>query len=182
MEATMQGTSANARQLSSARLLKQAIISDLAFFIVEQSSRPDKAYAEHSTDLIQRLSLFDRLDSPAALEEFASLDGYYLGAPGEELFDCLALRKGRALKPYLEQSLYSGNAECSQKLGQSFTKPSDVLGGYALCATDQQQKAHLRILIGEIDAAKTCSDNDLAAIAASRRSSPAHTHKVWELW
>jgi hypothetical protein len=181
-EAIMRGTPANAQQLSTARLLKQAIISDLVSFIVEQGGRPEKAYAKQSEDLVQRLSLFDRLDSPAALEELASLSGYYLGARGEEVFDCLALRKGKALEPYLEQSIHSGNAECSQKLGPSFTKPSDVLGGYALCPTDQQQKAQLTTLIGEMDAAKTCSDNDLAAIAGSLRSSAPHTHKIWRLW
>jgi hypothetical protein len=61
------------------------------------------------------------------------MTGYYLGARDEELCDCLSLRKGKALEPYLVQALRNGNAECSQELGQCFTKPSDALRGYALC-------------------------------------------------
>jgi len=180
-EAITKSTPANGPQSSSA-LLKQAIISDLAFLIAEQSGRPDKAYEERSEDLVQQLSLFDRLDSTAALEEFASLSGYYFGARGQELFDCLSLRKGKAFEPYLEPYIRNGNAECSQKLGQSFTRPGNTLGGFASCPTDQELKARLTILMAEIDAAKTCSDSNLAAIAASSRASPPHPQKVWGLW
>jgi len=163
-----------AEQSSTARRLKRAIVSDLAHLIEEQTAG-GKASAGHSEYLVRQLSLFDPLGSPAALEAFAGLSGYYLGARGEELYDCLSLRKGKALKPYLEEYIHNGNAECTEELGQSFTKPSDALGGYALCPTGQQQKTHLATLIAEIDSAKTCSDSDLAAVAASPRPTPADT-------
>jgi hypothetical protein len=170
----MQGTPASAEQLSKARLLKRAIVSDLALFVTEESDRPDKAYAEQWKHLVRQLSSFDPLDSPAALEVFAGLSAYYVGARGEELYDCLSLRKGKALEPYLEQYIHNGNAECAQGLGQSFTKPSNALGGYALCPSDQQQIAHLTTLIAEIDSAKTCSDSSLAALTTRSEFFPPH--------
>jgi hypothetical protein len=170
-----QATPAPAEQLSTARVLKREIVSDLALFIQEQGVRSDKAYADHSAYLVRRLSLFDSLGSPEALAMFASLSGYYLGARGEELYDCLSLRKGKALEPYLEKYVRNGNAECSQELGQSFTKPSDALRGYALCPSGQQQKAHLTSLIAEIDSSQSCSDSKLAAVTASPQPSSADT-------
>jgi hypothetical protein len=160
----MQGTPAP-EQLSTAPLLKRAIVSDLALLIQEQGARSDKEYPVH------QLLSFDQLSSPEALGVFASLSGYYLGARGEELYDCLSLRKGKGLEPYLEQYLHNGNAECSQQLGQTFTTPSSALGGYPLCPDGRQQKAHLTTLIAELDSARTCSDSDLAAVAARLRLS-----------
>jgi hypothetical protein len=83
------------------------------------------------------------------------------------------LRKGKALEPYLDQYIHNGNAECSQELGQSFMKPSNALGGHALCPSSPQQRLHLTTLITEIDLAKRCSDSDLSAVIASPRPSPA---------
>jgi hypothetical protein len=170
-----QATPAPAEQLSTARMLKRTIVSNLALFAQEHTVRSDKAYADLSEYVVHQLSLFDPLDSPEALGVFAGLNGYYLSARGEALYDCLSLRKGKALEPYMEQYLGNGNAECSQELGQNFTKPSDALGGYALCPSGQQQKAHLVTLLAEIDSAKKCSDSELAAaIAAPRPSSFFH--------
>jgi hypothetical protein len=173
----MQGTPAQAEQLSTAPLLKRAIVSDLALLIQERSARSDKASSDHSEYPVRQLLSFDQLSSPAALGVFAGLSGYYLGAPGEELYDCLSLRKGKALEPYLEQYLHNGNAECSQELGQSFTRPSSALGGYALCPNGQQQKAHLITLIAQLDSARACSDTDLAAVAARLRLSAANMRR-----
>jgi hypothetical protein len=166
----MNGASRPAAQLPTALLLKRAIVSDLALFIQEQNGRPDKVYEY----LVRKLSSFDRLSSPEALAVFASLSGYYLGASGEELYDCLSLRKGKALEPYLERYIH-GNAECSQELGRSFTKSSAALGGYALCPNAQQQKVHLTTLIAEIDSAKLCSNGNLAAITTRARPFPLDT-------
>jgi hypothetical protein len=170
-----QATPAPAEQLSTARQLKRTIVSNLTLFTQEHTVRSDKAYADLSEYVVRQLSLFDPLDSPEALGVFAGLNGYYLSARGEALYDCLSLRKGKALEPYLEQYLSNGNAECSQELGQSFTKPSDALDGCALCPSGRQQKAHLTALIAEIDSAKKCSDSDLAAATAGPGSSSTVT-------
>ena len=175
----MQGTP-TPEQLSTAPLLKRAIVSNLALLIQEQGARSDKASAQQSEYPVHQLLSFDQLSSPEALGVLAGLSGYYLGAPGEELYDCLSLRKGRALEPYLEHYLHNGNAECSQELGQSFTRPSSALGGNALCPSGQQQKAHLTRLIAELDSAKTCPDSELVAFAARLRPAPPNTRRDTE--
>jgi hypothetical protein len=163
-EAAATPASAPTEQLSTARLLKRAIVSDLAIFTEEQSIDTNIAPTDHSKYVVSRLSLFDPLSSPEALSVFASLSGYYLGARGEKLYDCLALRKGKVLESFLEQYLRNGNPECLRELGQSFAKPSNALDGYALCPSDQQQRDHLTRLIAEIDAAKSCPDSEFASI------------------
>lgn len=163
-EAAATPASAPTEQLSTARLLKRAIVSDLAIFTEEQSIDTNIAPTDHSKYVVSRLSLFDPLSSPEALSVFASLSGYYLGAGAEKLYDCLALRKGKTLQSFLEPYLRDGNPECLRELGQSFAKPSNALDGYALCPSDQQQRDHLTRLIAEIDTAKSCPDREFASI------------------
>lgn len=170
-----QPTPVPAAQPSTARLLKRAIVANFALFVQEQTRRSDKAYAALSENVVRRLSLFDPLGTPEALGVLASLNGYYLGAPGEELYRCLALRKGKALEPYLEQYLHIGNPECSQELGPTFTKPSSALDGYALCPSDQQQKAHLATLIAAIYSASPCSDSEFVALSTGAQGPSAAT-------
>lgn len=163
-EAAATPASAPAKQLSTARLLKRAIVSDLAIFIEEHSVDTNTAPTDHSKYVVSRLALFEPLSAPEALSVFVSLSGYYLGARGEKLYDCLALRKGKALQSFLEQYLRDGNPECLRELGQSFAKPSNALDEYALCPSDQQQRDHLTRLIAEIDTAKPCPDSEFASI------------------
>ena len=53
-----------------------------------------------------------------------------------------------------------------RELGETFAQPSAALGGHALCATSTEEIAHLTALAAEIDAAKSCSDRQLAALSA----------------
>jgi hypothetical protein len=162
-----------AEELSTARLLKRAIVSDLAIFVDEQHTRSDKAYAEHSDYVVRHLSLFEPLHSPDALAVFAGLGGYYLGNRGEDIYHCLSLRKGKGLEPYLDRYLRKGNSECIQELGPNFAQPSDALRGNALCPSKAQQTAHITLLINEINAGDSCSDGELAALAGNTQSSAA---------
>jgi hypothetical protein len=164
-----------AQQSSTARLLKRAIVANLALFVQEQTGRSDKAHAALSETVARRLSLFDSLGSPEALGVLASLSGYYLGARGEELYRCLVLRKGKSLEPYLEHYLHNGNPECSQEQGPTFTKPSSALDGYALCRNDQQHKAHLATLIAAIYSASPCSDSEFAALSTGAQGPSSAT-------
>jgi hypothetical protein len=160
-------------ELSTATLLKRAIVSDLAIFVEEQQTRSDKAYASHSDYVVRHLLLFDPLQSPESLAIFASLSNYYLGDRGEDLYHCLSLRKGKNLEPYLNFYLRKGSTECIQELGPNFSRPSDALLGYALCPSDAQQKAHNTLLINEITAGDSCSNGELAALIGNTQSSAA---------
>src|SRR5271166_383354 len=109
---------------AQARLLKLAIVSDLAIYAQDESSQFSATSGDHTGYVVSRLSRFDSMNSPGALEVFASLSGYYLGASAEKLYYCLALRKGKPLETYLDQYLHNANAECLADLGQNFAKPS----------------------------------------------------------
>ncbi len=166
---TLPTKAAPSGQSSTPKLLKRAIVSDLAIFAQNQSLQRNTGYSDHMKYETSRLSLFDSMNSSEALSAFASLSGYYLGASGEKLYRCLALRKGRALEPYLEPYLRGGNPECVNELGQDFTKPSESLDGYTLCSTSQQVEKRLTELIAEIEARKSCTDSDLAQLTGGVR-------------
>ena len=129
-----QPTPVPAEQLPTARLLKRAIVSNLALF-VKENSRSDKAYAALSENVVLRLLLFDPLGSPEALGVLASLSGYYLGAGEQSSTVASCCEKARPWNHTWSSIL--GNPECSQELGTTFTKPSSALDGYALCPSDQ---------------------------------------------
>jgi len=153
----------------SAKLLKRAIVSDLAVFAQDHNLEPRTGYSDHMEYVASQLLLFDGMNSPEALSMFASLSDYYLGAPTEKLYQCLALRKGKALEPLLEHYLHDGNPECINELGQDFSKTSASLDGYALCSTSQQQEKRLTDLIARIDNGESCADSELAPISGSGR-------------
>jgi hypothetical protein len=149
-------------ELVTAKLLKRAIVADLAIYSQDQEPRSNGAYAEHMKYIVSQLSRFEQINSPEALDVFASLTGYYLGASGERLYECLAPRKGKAVKPQLEQYFQNGNPECLKELGRDFSKPSASLDGYAFCSTSQEQAERLKGLIAGIDNGQSCTDVDSA--------------------
>ena len=153
-------------QSGEAKLLKRAIVSDLAIYAQDQQLQPNGAYGDQ---IVSRLSRFDSMNSPEAFIVFASLSGYYLGTPAEKLYYCLALRKGRALEPYLEHYLHNASPECLSDLGQNFTRPSAALDGYAVCRSPEQQTQRLRNLIVDIDSGEYCTDSHLARLTRSVR-------------
>jgi hypothetical protein len=153
----------------TAKLLKRAIVLDLAVFAQDHDLRPRTGYSDHMEYVTSQLLLFGGLNSPEALSMFASLSGYYLGAPAEKLYQCLALREGKALEPLLQRYLHDGNPGCINELGQDFSKPSASLDGYALCSNSQQQEKRLIDLIARIDIGESCADSELARISATAR-------------
>jgi hypothetical protein len=153
----------------SAKLLKRAIVSDLAVFAQNHNLQPRAGYSDPMEYVTSQLLLFDGMNSPEALSMFASLSGYYLGAPPEKLYQCLALRKAKAVEPLLRHYLHYGNPECINELGQDFSKPSASLDGYALCSNSRQQEQRLTDLIARIDNGESCADSELARISGSGR-------------
>ena len=149
---------------STPRLFKEAIVSDLALYAQNPRNEGSHGFDEHSQYVVSRLLPFDHMNSPEALAVLASLNSYYLGARGEQAYNCLLLRKGKQIKPYLTQNAGSPNLECSRELGAGFEQPSAALGGLALCSSAQEQSRRLSNFIYEIDSSKPCSDEELRAI------------------
>jgi hypothetical protein len=149
---------------SPAKLLKLAIVSDLAVFVENRKPQAKTAYSDHMKYVTSQLSLFDGMNTPDSLGMLASLSGYYLGAPAEKLYECLALRKGKAIEPYLDQYLHNGNSQCLHDLGPDFGKPSASLDGRALCSDTQEVEERLIDLIAKINMGRSCADSELAEI------------------
>jgi hypothetical protein len=146
---------------STAQVLKQAIIAELA----RDATTPNETSASGNTRIVGLLAGFDRMNSTDDLRALADLSGYFLGIPAETLYDCLALRKGPALKPYLAQAPPQSAAACEH---EGFLRPNAALGGRAICVTSSDQAAHVTALIDEIDAGRSCSNTRFATLTANR--------------
>jgi hypothetical protein len=162
--ASTMAAAASTEQLSTARLLKRAIVSDLAIMIQEQGVGSGTEKPDHSKYMVSRLLLFDPMDSPEALGVFASLSGYYLGERADKVYQCLTLRRGKTIEPLLAEQSRGGDLECGRELGQKFERPSSALNGKALCRGGKDRAAFLAALMAEIDSGRVCSNDELAAI------------------
>jgi hypothetical protein len=98
------------------------------------------------------LLLFDSWNSDESLRVLASFSNYYLGEAFGGLYDCLVLRKGKAIRPYLEQALRSNSDECKKEFGE--TRPS-------LCRSSER-KERIGDILRRLDAGERCPDDELA--------------------
>jgi hypothetical protein len=96
--------------------------------------------------------LYDSWNSKDSLRVLASFSNYYLGEAPGALYDCVVLRKGKAIRPYLEQQLRSSRDECMDEFGES---------RQSLCRPNER-KEKINDLIRRIDAGERCSDAELA--------------------
>jgi hypothetical protein len=96
--------------------------------------------------------LYDSWNSNDSLKVLASFSNYYLGEAPGALYDCVVLRKGKAIRPYLEQELRSDRGECMDEFGES---------RQSLCRPNER-KERINNLIRRIDAGERCSDAELA--------------------
>jgi len=159
-------------RLSTAPLLKQTIVSDLAARVSRVNAAEQAASYTERRRIVSLLATFDKMGSTDDLRVLTQLSEYYLGEDAEAVYDCILLRKGSTLTPYIRQAIAQQSTECVHELGASFEKPSQALGGHALCVTSVERSAHLNLLAAEIDSAKSCSDRQLAALVGVNRSFP----------
>jgi hypothetical protein len=96
--------------------------------------------------------LYDSWNSKDSLRVLASFSNYYLGEAPGALYDCIVLRKGKTIRPYLEGELHSSRDECVDEFGEN--RPS-------LCR-HSERKERINDLIRRIDAGERCSDAELA--------------------
>lgn len=168
-----EATPVTAPHSSTAQLLKETIVSDLAAR-VRRANVAGEATSTSDTEsrrIISLLATFDKMDSTDDLRVLTELSDYYLGKDAEAVYDCVLLRKGSTLTPYIKQAIDQASTDCVRKLGASFGNPSQALGGHALCVTSFERNAHLNLLAAEIDAGKSCSDGQLIALV--RETSPS---------
>jgi hypothetical protein len=123
---------AQGRIPSKAVLVKQAILS-------EPKSEP----------VLALLLLYDSWNSKESLRVLASFSDYYLGEAPGAVYDCIVLRKGKRIRPYLEQELSSPLNECRQNYPEGRCRSSE-------------RNERIRDLITRIDKGEGCSDKMLA--------------------
>jgi len=131
-------SSNTARIPSGAALVKRAIVS--------------LPHSEADEDAVLGLMLlFDSWNSDESLRVLASFSSYYLGEASGGLYDCLVLRKGKAIRPYLEQVLRSNSDECMAEFGARSRGNCE----------DSRRKERIRNLLSRIDSGERCSNEEL---------------------
>ena len=96
-------------------IVKDAIVS---YLTLREKFPKVSNDAEFYSRMVDLLLLFDKFNSQPALKTLVSLNSYYLGAHGTEVYYCLQVQKGDVLKPLLIEFLNSGMNECEQSLGK----------------------------------------------------------------
>ena len=92
------------------------------------------------------LILFDEQTSDAALRRFVELGYLNLGTHDSETYDCIGIRKGQALVPFLEQELRQGSNRCFNEMGQESQ----------ICASQKDSDQRFRFLLSEIQRDPHC--------------------------
>jgi hypothetical protein len=137
---------------SEATLVKQAIISNAVLANSHPQLDGDAAYQKHSASVYDLLVLFDAMHTRESLQTLVSLNSYYLGESFGEMKECVVLRKGHLILPYLLVQLGTKDDECIQELGK--TSPQ-------LCLGRKEYHDEVMRLVGDIRLGERCSDEDL---------------------
>jgi hypothetical protein len=138
---------------SEPNLLKRAILSNAVLYAEVPAVRKAQAYQSHSLDVYNLLAQFDRLDSTASIEVLISFNSYYFGAAFGEMDECIVLRKGRPILPYLARQLASNRNECAGTLGKAHPR---------LCLSESEYRARVNMLIKYVRSGSGCSDEEMA--------------------
>lgn len=100
----------------SHELTRDAIVGYLEF----RHEQPVVASnAEFYSEIVSTILLFDEWDSTESMATLVGLGSYYLGAHGGELFSCVVVRKGSAIRPILDSVRASHGNECANRLGSA---------------------------------------------------------------
>jgi hypothetical protein len=102
-------------------------------------------------NLGELIYLFDCLDDEESLRVFANLSSYYIGEHNSEVYDCIALRKGKRLLPFLEEIAKNKCNECNE----IFAKDLEV---DTICREKSYQIGYIAGLIDRIKKAETCAE------------------------
>ncbi len=131
--------------------LKKTLI-DSAFVMTKHKKYLNTPEGQDLLQLVyncnELMYLFDCLDDEASLKAFASLSSYYLGEHVGEIYDCIALRKGKDLLPFLEAMLRNKENECIRINGPKCT----------VCQDREWYFNYLKALIERIKKGETCPD------------------------
>jgi hypothetical protein len=130
-------------------VVKDAIVAGLALRALRPDLKTDRKVSSEFWRISALLVLFDSMSSKGDVAVLASLSTYYLGEAPGEVYECLLMRKGRSVRPFLDQILVSPENECRDRFG------SDAAAG--LCHTDDERRQLLRTVLARIDRNTPCT-------------------------
>jgi hypothetical protein len=139
-----------------AQILKEVVVSYIGLLADDPALRSNLAYMQMDAKISALLFLFDSLSDPAALKVFASLNSYYIGEHSNEIYECLARRKGRALESYLQELVHQRSTECEERF-----RSRSRFDRVAICLTRNESVQHAETLIEEIRSGSSCSNDEL---------------------
>lgn len=126
-------------------LIEDAIVS-AARLQAERKAQSDRSLVDHSWRVVSLLLLFDSRNSSRSLDALAGVSSYYLGESGNEIYECLLLRKGVQIRARLEKRLTESTTECSRSTGNS-----------GVCLSETDFKNRLKRILTEIDKNTPCT-------------------------
>lgn len=138
------GTSTTA--VSSAEdIFYELVTSTMKLRADNPSIGQSEAFSNHYFTALRSAFIgLDRSKSTRALDITARLSAYEMGASVIPLYDCLVLRKGKAIKPFLKKVEKMGEKACSPQLVGT------------QCLDRETLRTRISSLIGDIDAGTRC--------------------------
>jgi len=123
-------------------LVKSAIISYLKL----EDKSPSIRGSELSSEIFYLLLLYDSMSSQESLRSLTSLTSYNLGAFPSEIYYCLLVRKGTAIKALLSAVQKTDHNECFEQLG----------GQSKRCLNRAERDKEIAIVFKRIDEKEAC--------------------------
>ena len=143
-----------------AEILKGLAVSYLGLLVADHGLESSHARQAMVASISEMLFFFDSLNNREALKIFATLDSYYLGELPDQIYDRLALRKGKALRPYLQEGVRAQTSDCIERFGaeaEAGTKPNT----FRVCLDRHEFVDRTRRLVNQINAGVGCSNEEL---------------------
>jgi hypothetical protein len=140
---------------NDAQLVTNAIVSVLAVQAANPALQSDRGFSEHRGNVTDLVLVLDNMNDPRKLAEVAGLTPYYLGEAPSQMYYCVLLRKGTALRPVLENRLSSAGNECINRFGSPDAKMEGL--HVPMCLSDQQYRRRLQQIVAAIEQDKSCA-------------------------
>ncbi len=125
-------------------LVKRALVEHLRL-----QDRHPQLKDEHDAywSIASLVLLLDGRSDPLTLQTLADLTSYYWGESGGEVFQCVVLRKGKAIVPFLQRSLDAPENDCHEALGENGSG----------CLQETEYRKGLRALLNAIARDERCA-------------------------
>lgn len=134
---------------SNALLIERALISNELVYQMIPALQNNETYLSHSEDVKALLLLFDNMHSKESDQILAHLGSYYFGEDAGELYECIVLRRGKDMIPYLRRELET--SDCAERFARTSPK---------LCLSSEDRRMYLGGIVKELVRGKGCSDTD----------------------